>query len=146
MPKFSFQPATEEDAARLADLRVRAMRESLQSAGRFDEDRARQRLLCDYAAGRTTLVTFRGDLAGFYVLKETGGELLLQHLYIDPPFQSQGLGAQVLVRIFEDADSRRLPIRVGALKGSASNRFYGRHGFVKESETEFDVVYLRLPR
>jgi arabinan endo-1,5-alpha-L-arabinosidase len=45
-----------------------------------------------------------------------------------------------------NADRRRLPIRVGALKGSASNRFYVRHGFVKQLRTEFEVVYLRLPR
>lgn len=33
-----------------------------------------------------------------------------------------------------------------AVMWERSNRFYIRHGFVKESETEFDVVYLRLPR
>lgn len=146
MPEFAFQAATDEDATRLAELRVRAMRESLQAAGRFDEERARARLLADYAAERTTLIVSRQCLAGFFVLREAGDELLLQHLYVDPPFQSQGLGSLVLQRIFDEADRQRRTLRVGALKGSASNRFYARRGFVEAMRTEFDVHYVRLPR
>jgi len=36
-----------------------------------------------------------------------------------------------------------MAVQVGALKESASNRFYQRHGFVLESEGEWDNYYVR---
>ncbi|KAG0933391.1 hypothetical protein G6F31_016327 [Rhizopus arrhizus] len=42
-----------------------------------------------------------------------------------------------------EADSRGLPVAVGALRGSDSNRFYRRHGFVQTAESEWDIDYLR---
>ncbi|RQT13111.1 hypothetical protein [Burkholderia contaminans] len=33
----------------------------------------------------------------------------------------------------------------GALRGSDSNRFYARHGFVQADEAEWDIYYMRAP-
>jgi GNAT superfamily N-acetyltransferase len=145
MNELMYAPAVTEDASRLADLRVRAMRESLDAVGRFDEQRARDRLLGDFASDCTTLILSRGNLAGFYVLKDEGADILLQHLYVDPPFQSVGIGSQALQRIFEEANRRQRSLRVGALIGSASNRFYRRHGFRHVAQSGFDVQYVRAP-
>jgi GNAT superfamily N-acetyltransferase len=145
MTELTYAPALAEDASRLADLRVRAMRESLEAVGRFDEQRARDRLLSDFASDRTTLILSRGNLAGFYALKEEGAEILLQHLYVDPALQSLGIGSQALRRIFGEADFRKRWLKVGALVGSASNRFYQRHGFQLVTQSGFDVYYVRAP-
>ena len=48
-------------------------------------------------------------------------------------------------RIIEDAERLCVPILVGALKESSSNRFYVRHGFVKTGESEWDMYYTRPP-
>lgn len=140
-----YAPAVLDDAPRLADLRVRAMRESLEAVGRFDERRARDRLLGDFASDCTTLILSRGSLAGFYVLKDEGQEILLQHLYVEPALQSLGIGSQALERIFDEANRRLCRLKVGALIGSASNRFYQRHGFRLVARSEFDVYYVRAP-
>jgi hypothetical protein len=42
-----------------------------------------------------------------------------------------------------EADASALPLRVGALKESASNRFYIRHGFQFVESSEFDNYYVR---
>ena len=60
-----------------------------------------------------------------------------------PAAQGLGVGGQVLGRLLLDADRRGLPVSVGALRGSDSNRFYRRHGFVQVSESEWDIEYLR---
>jgi GNAT superfamily N-acetyltransferase len=145
MMELVYAPAVMDDAPRLADLRVRAMRESLEAVGRFDEQRARNRLLSDFCSDGTTLILSRGSLAGFYVLKDEGADILLQHLYVEPAFQSLGIGSQALQRILEEADRQQRCLRVGALIGSASNRFYQRHGFQFVAESEFDVHYVRAP-
>jgi hypothetical protein len=48
--------------------------------------------------------------------------------------------------LFAEADSKSLPIKVGALRERDSNRFYQRHGFVKTAEGEWDVYHVREPR
>ena len=145
MTELTYEPASSDDASRLADVRVRAMRESLEAVGRFDEQRARDRLLSGYAAQSTTLICTGGQLAGFYVLEQCGAEVVLRHLYIDLPFQSRGIGSLALRRIFEEADRQQQSLRVAALISSASNRFYARHGFVPVQRGEFDVYYVREP-
>lgn len=72
--------------------------------------------------------------------------LLLDHFYIVPLHQGKGVGAAVLDTILSDADTQALPVRLGALRGSGSNRFYQRHGFVKTHESEWDIYYSREPR
>jgi GNAT superfamily N-acetyltransferase len=64
------------------------------------------------------------------VLKPAEAWLSLDHLYIQPGHQGQGVGAAVLASVFDQADAQGLAVRVGALRGSDSNRFYLRHGFV----------------
>ena len=54
-----------------------------------------------------------------------------------------GLGGRTLRRLLAQADAQGLPLRVGALRGSDSNRFYQRHGFVQIEESEWDIEYLR---
>ena len=38
-----------------------------------------------------------------------------------------------------------MPVRVGALRGSSSNGFYQRHGFMRTAEDEWDIYYIRMP-
>ena len=77
------------------------------------------------------------------VIKDQQSELLLDHLYVIPSAQGAGIGSEVLTRIFREADEIGRPIKVGALKESASNRFYTRHGFVFVESGEFDNYYVR---
>lgn len=142
-PPISFAAATAKDAQALVALRIAAMRDSLERIGRFDPVRARQRFLAGFAPEHTLHIVQGEARIGFYVLKPADGGLLLDHLYIHPGHQSQGVGAAVLVHIFAQADPRGLAMRVGALRGSDSNRFYLRHGFVLAEQGEFDNYYIR---
>ena len=77
------------------------------------------------------------------MVKYHHNELLLDHLYVRPSAQGSGVGAAVLTQIFKEADAVALPVKVGALKESASNRFYTRHGFQFTESSEFDNYYVR---
>ena len=133
------------DFEALLALRIVAMRESLQRLGRFDPERARSRFLANFAPAFTRHVLLGGQRVGFLTVKPDAGALLLDHLYIHPDHQGRGLGAALLQRVFAEADAAGLELRVGALKESASNRFYMRYGFVLVHETEWDVHYVRRP-
>lgn len=86
-----------------------------------------------------------GIRTGFIVIRPQEDHWLLDHFYILPEHQSRGIGAAVLREVSESADAQRMPIRVGALRGSDSNRFYQRHGFVQSDEAEWDIYYVRRP-
>lgn len=142
---LTFVPASQADGEALASLRVAAMRDSLERIGRYDPQRARQRFLATFDPASTWQLREGGALAGFYVLRPEADHLLLDHLYLAPGCQRQGMGAAVLARVFAEADAARKSVRVGALRGSEANCFYVRHGFVPDGEGEFDLYYRRAP-
>ena len=142
---FALQPASADDFEPLLALRLRAMRDSLERLGRYDEVRAHERLAAGFAPESTHHVVADGRRVGFLVLKRLSHALRLDHLYIDPPAQRRGIGSAVLRWVCAQADDELLPVELCALKGSAANRFYLRHGFVEVGEGEWDIDYLREP-
>lgn len=137
-------PVTEADFDTLLAIRIEAMRDSLERLGRFDPERARARLRATFRPDHTWFIERDGARIGFYAVRPDGDGPRLDHLYVVPAAQGLGVGGQVLGRLLQDADRRGLPVSVGALRGSDSNRFYRRHGFAQVSESEWDIEYLRL--
>ena len=142
-PHLTFAPVTAADFDSLAELRVAAMRASLEHLGRFDPIRARERLRNSFYPEHTHRILCDGVPVGFYTFRPVPEGLRLEHLYIHPDAQNRGIGGRVLASLLTAADSQRLPVFVGALRDSASNRFYLRHGFEKIAESEWDITYRR---
>lgn len=145
-PEIALHPACESDFEALVALRIEAMRESLERIGRFDPARARERFRAGFSPAHTQHIVAGGVPVGFLVTRAQAEYLLLDHLYILPGQQGRGIGAAVLQRVFAQADALGLPVKVGALRGSDSNRFYARHGFEPLEPGEFDNYYLRPAR
>lgn len=144
--KVTFASTTHRDAEALVQIRIEAMRESLERIGRFDLRRARERFLSSFDPAFCRFILVDGVSVGFVLAKPTDDHLALEHLYIAPEHQGKGIGSAVLDSIVADADSRSIAVKVGALRDSDSNRFYQRHGFLKIEETEWDIYYVRAPR
>lgn len=142
-PVVVLRPASDLDLEALVAIRIQAMRESLERVGRFDPDRARERFVSGFDARCTRRIEVSGEWVGFVVVKDVQTHLLLDHLYVIPSAQGAGIGTAVLMTIFKEADRAARMLRVGALKESASNRFYLRHGFVLVESGEFDNYYAR---
>lgn len=142
---FVLEPAQAADFEALLALRLRAMRESLERLGRYDEQRARARLAENFEPAHTQHIVVDGQRVGFLVLRTLSHAMRLNHLYIDPAFQGRSIGHAVLLWVCEQADRAQLPIELLALKGSDANRFYLRHGFVATGEGEWDIDYVRMP-
>ncbi|MEP0941183.1 MAG: GNAT family N-acetyltransferase [Rhizobiaceae bacterium] len=145
MNRFQARIACQADADVLADIRVEAMRSSLEAVGRFDPDRARQRFLSDFTPTDTKIIQIGGQTVGFYVLRHRRDHLYLDHLYIQPAHQGGGLGRMVVDQLQRQARKEGLPIKLMALKQSPANGFYQSSGFVLLSSDELDNHYLWLP-
>lgn len=133
----------ESDFERLSVLRIEAMRESLERVGRFDPDRGRERLGNSFYPQHTRLILLDGGEAGFQTFRPVEEGFQLDHLYIHPDYQSQGLGSCILGKLCSEADPCGKAVHLGALKGSRSNQFYRRHGFEQTAEAEWDIYYTR---
>lgn len=140
---FALEPVSWSDAERLADLRVQAMRASLEAAGRFDERRARARLLDTYVARHVREIVADGQPVGLIVVRPAGEQLMVDHFYLLPAAQGRGIGSAVLAQVCAQADAAGQAVWVGALKGSRANAFYQRHGFQLVEEAEWDNYYVR---
>jgi GNAT superfamily N-acetyltransferase len=137
------EPAAASDLDYLVQLRIEAMRESLERIGRFDPARARERFVSGFSPERTRHILWEGRRVGFLTVKPHPDHLLLDHLYIRPGEQGRGIGGEALKSVFRDADALGIPVKVGALRDSDANRFYSRYGFTVESESEWDIFYAR---
>lgn len=139
----TFAAVLDSDFDTLVNIRIDAMRASLERIGRFDPIRARERFRASFSAEHTRHIIASGERVGFVVVKPEADALLLDHLYVGGNAQGKGVGAAVLAQVFAEADAAALPVRVGALRGSDSNHFYARHGFKMVEQGEFDNYYVR---
>ncbi len=143
--RVTFSAVSSADFDELVALRIAAMRESLERIGRFDPERARERLRKSFHPDHTAFIVLDGQRIGFYTFRPSTNGFHLDHLYIHPNYQSQGVGSHVLLHLLSQSDARQTPVYLNALRDSASNRFYQRHGFVKTTEDEYDIYYVRTP-
>jgi len=134
---------TDDDVEELVALRIAAMKESLERIGRFDPARARERFLNSFYPEHTRFIVVDGERAGFYAFRPLVSGFHLDHLYVHPRLQGKGIGSFVLQCLIAEAEREKQPISLGALRESASNAFYQRHGFHKQSEEEWDIYYIR---
>jgi ribosomal protein S18 acetylase RimI-like enzyme len=141
-PSIFLAPAAESDFEALVAIRIEAMRESLERIGRFDAGRARERFRSGFSPEHTRHIVVGTETVGFVVTKHQEQHLLLDHLYLLPSHQGRGIGSTVLQLVFAEAESLRLPVKVGALRESEANRFYARHGFQLVEQGEFDNYYI----
>jgi GNAT superfamily N-acetyltransferase len=140
-----FSAASTTDAEELADIRVEAMRPSLEALGRFDRQRAKDRFLNSFEPTDTRIIRSGEEVVGFFVVRRKVDHLYLDHLYIRDRHQGMGIGRIVVDRVKNQARDLSLPIRLMALKGSPANAFYLSLGFEFVSADAFDTLYQWLP-
>ncbi|MFF2779861.1 GNAT family N-acetyltransferase [Streptomyces sp. NPDC058052] len=144
---WSLRPGRAEDVETVAELRAAVLRDDLERLGRYDGQRVRQRLRDGFSPAYTSIVETGGALAGCVTLRpdDRGDGLVLEHFYLAPDLQGQGLGTAVLRHLLARADAAAAPVRLAVLQGSAARRLYERAGFTREAEDAVDVFMVRAP-
>ena len=144
--RVSFSSVSEGDFDELVGLRIAAMRDSLERVGRFVLERASERLRKSFYPEHSAFIVLDGQRIGFYTFRPAADGFHLDHLYVHPSRQSRGVGSHVLRYLISQSDARQMPVHLGALRDSPSNRFYRRHGFTQTAEDEWDIYYIRNPQ
>ncbi|MFJ2256933.1 GNAT family N-acetyltransferase [Streptomyces sp. NPDC087844] len=133
------------DVEVIAELRATVMRTDLERLGRYDEHRVRQRLRDSFSTQHTSIITIDGELVGCVTVRPSEGRQWLEHFYLAPHCQGQGLGSGVLRTLLERTDAQGVTLGLNVLRGSVARRLYERHGFVVEAQDPIDVIMVRPP-
>ncbi|QIQ06524.1 GNAT family N-acetyltransferase [Streptomyces liangshanensis] len=141
--RWLLRPAAPRDVEVIAELRATVMRADLERLGRFDEHRVRQRLRDSFSMHYTSAIEVDHALAGCVTVRPAGDGQWLEHFYLAPHLQGQGLGSAVLHTLLARTDAQRATVRLNVLQGSPARRLYERHGFTLESEDPIDVLMVR---
>lgn len=129
----------------IVELRALVMRPDLERLGRYDEHRVRQRLRDAFVPAYTSVIEVSGAFAGCVALRPAEGAYWLEHFFVDPALQGQGIGSAVLGLLTERCDREEAVVRLQVLQGSPARRLYERHGFTVETEDEVDAFMIREP-
>jgi GNAT superfamily N-acetyltransferase len=139
--KISYGKVNQSDFEDLLHIRILCMKESLEAIGRFDLNRARERLMNSFEADRAKYIYVNNEKVGFYSLSESDAEIKIEHLYVRPEFQNMGIGRKVIDEIKSQARNARKNIILFALIMSKSNEFYKANQFVCIRNDEWDNLY-----
>lgn len=143
---WTFRPSLAADAPWMAEVRAETMRPDLERLGVFDEKRVRTRFLDVFTPAHTRVIVVDAQDAGLVAVRPAGDELWIEHFYLSPRYQGQGIGGQVLHRIVAESGDRAGDLRLDVLRGSAAQRLYERHGFVLYSEDGVDLFLRYSPQ
>jgi hypothetical protein len=75
------------------------------------------------------------EKAGTLQYEITESEILVNQIYLLPPFQNRGIGGEIISNLQEKSRESKLPIKVSVLRVNSATEFYFKKGFVIENET-----------
>lgn len=140
---WTLRGASWADLDWLVELRAVVLEEDLTRLGRFDPVRVRQRLRGSFAPRFTRIILVDGSAVGSVAIRPDDGVWWVEHFYIDPAVQGQGIGTDILCAVVDVDRSRTL--RLNVLQGSPARRLYERLGFRVDDEDDVDVFMTRHP-
>lgn len=145
MMRWTLRDSRPADAQWMAELRAVVMRPDLQRLGRYDPVRVRQRFLDGFAADRTRVVVVDDADVGLVAVRAEHDAFWIEHFYLSPEHQGQGIGQEVLATVMADSSDGVRPFRLNVLQGSPARRLYERHGFALDHEDPVDVYLKAAP-
>lgn len=149
---LSLAPVSADAFEALFDLRIAAMRESLERLGIFNLDNARKRFFGQFDPQYMQHIC--ADLedgqgpqrAGLLtVIPYHDGRLKLQHLYLLPAYQNRRIGDWAMQQVQSQARRDGRAVWLEVLNQSDAIRFYERHGFVQTGGDPIDLLYQWSP-
>lgn len=111
----------------------------LQSGWRDEDERPKfQRI---WRPAHSHVIELDGLPIGWLTVDESAPKISLQHLYIDPSFQSRGYGGRVLDGLFDKWHKAEKTVELSIFKGSRLEKFVSDRGFVAIADEGLTRLY-----
>src|SRR5262249_55478490 len=83
----------------------------------------------EFHPSNSRILLDHGQPIGWFATHREDAALFIDHLYLLPSVQAQGIGTQVLEMLLQTADAAGLVTRLDVLKVNPARRLYERCGF-----------------
>lgn len=144
---YVLRAASPDDSAALYVLHRAAMGRYLEELyGPWDESVQTAFHAAWFDAARVSVIERDGSLIGVLDCTWHADRLEVNRIAIDPRYQGQGIGTEVLTELLTRADQRHLPTRLQVFDINPARRLYERLGFVEVGCTDHKVQMSRSPR
>jgi len=140
---WRFAPATEADFEPLLAIRIEVMREHLERVFRYKASRARRVFREHFAEPGLRSILVGDEIAGCVGFRIGEAEIKIDSFYLARRHHNRGLGTEILKALLAEADAIGLPVELDVLIGSPADRFYERHGFVKQGQDDIEANFRR---
>ncbi|MFK7849247.1 MAG: GNAT family N-acetyltransferase [Rhodothermales bacterium] len=143
--KYTLRNATDTDRSWLEQLRRVVYRELFDTTwGGWDEQRHQRHFMASWSEGHISIIeTEKGDVGMVQVIKRAD-LITINEIQINPQFQRQGYGSQVLRGITGSAETKGLDVVLSlGLKNEGAFRLYKRLGF-RETERSDTHIHMKL--
>ena len=143
---ISFEPAAAADGDWLFALHERAMRPMVElTYGEWNA--VRQRAKFDSRTETDVRIVLRGTerVGAVHLEDNPDGSLYIGLIEIDPAFQNSGLGAEVLMRLADEAAGSGRALTLSVRPANPAKRLYERAGFREAGSNETHYHMRREP-
>ncbi len=91
------------------------------------------------------VITLQGADVGWLQIAQTGDSLFLSQLFVDTPFQRQGVGTEVMRQLIRDASAAGHAVTLAVAKINPALELYQRLGFKITHEDDLKFYMRREP-
>jgi ribosomal protein S18 acetylase RimI-like enzyme len=142
--RIALRKASAEDFDYCASLYFAAMKTTIKEL-MLSEPAQAANLRQRWNAVEVRMIVVDGKTVGWLQSRHEDGALFLGQLFIDAPFQRQGIGSKVLHDIIQEAAAANQAVTLGVVKINPARRLYERLGFRATHEDERKVYMRREP-
>jgi GNAT superfamily N-acetyltransferase len=146
MPAIALRPAQAADLAFCRRIEHETMRWIIDDLFGWDEAKQVENFARAWRAEEVRIITVgaadgRRD-AGWLQTAPDDDAIFVKSIYLDRPFQRQGIGARVMRIVIDEAQQQSKAVTLGVVKINPARRLYGRLGFYVMEDDEYKF-YMR---
>ncbi len=145
MDDFILRKATADDSEFAYQTKKAASRSYVEKVWGWDEEEQRQLHERRFISQDFYVIQASGIDVGILAMVREPDCVKLNQLFILPEYQSRGIGAACMMRVIEDAEALKLPVRLRVLKvNGRAIVFYERLGFKSIGENDTHLLMERI--
>lgn len=142
MPPITLRPAQAMDLPFCRRITHETMRWIIEQLFGWDEAQQVEKFAKQWNVDEVRIIMVATEGAGWLQTATVEDAVFLKQIYLDRPFQRQGIGTHVMQVVIEEAERQSKAVTLGVVKINPARRLYERLGFRITGEDEYKF-YMR---
>jgi ribosomal protein S18 acetylase RimI-like enzyme len=142
VPPIVLRPAQAADLTFCRRITHDTMRWIVEQLFGWDEAQQVEKFARQWNVDEVSIITVGGEDAGWLQTAPVEDAVFLKQIYLDRPFQRQGIGTRVMQIVIDEAQRDGKAVTLGVVKSNPARHLYERLGFRTTGEDEYKF-YMR---